>query len=63
MTYHLFRRGGYDTRTVIVQADSELEARGKIQEHTPTGIDSSYQGEISNLCAETENGVLDLNRI
>ena len=63
MVHYLFRRGGYEPRTIIVEADSETEARGKMQQNTIKGVDPEYQGKISDLTSNVEDGVLDLNRL
>jgi len=60
MTLYLFHRGGYESRTIIVEAESELEAKGKVQEKLPSGISVKYRAPLKELLNEEESGVLDM---
>lgn len=64
MAYHLFHRGGHESKTVIVEADSELEARGKLQKKITAGMNPEYRGSFEDLMeTESDEGFLELSRL
>lgn len=64
MAFHLFHRGGYESKTVIVEADSELEARGKLQQKITAGMSAEYRGTLDELMEdEADEGFLELSRL
>lgn len=61
MEHHLFQRISRDNcRVFIVNANSEIEARGKLHKSIPDYVEIEYKGIISDLVDEDiDSGVGD----
>lgn len=60
MTVYVFHRSSTGSnKTVLVEADNELEARGKAQKFLPNTCIPEFKGEASDLLDE-EPGILEL---
>lgn len=54
MAIHVFHQGGYEPQTVLVRADSEIEARGKAQDELPGGVVPSYEGTADVVIPDSD---------
>ena len=61
MAIHVFYQGGYESKTVLVEADSEVEARGKAQKECLAGDVPTYKGVLADLIPESD--VLRMNSL
>lgn len=61
MTYYVFAKMSRDScNAFIIEADSEMLARGKFQKEVPSYLDPPLMGTLEELMAEEEEGVLAL---
>lgn len=60
MSVHIFNQTGYEASAVAVVADSELEARGKLQKtwHRWSGV--QYCGTVEEITEREGDDVLEL---
>lgn len=64
MAIHVFHQGGHEPHTILVEAESETEARGHLQRETLSGISPKYRGTASELIEESDaENVADMYRI
>jgi len=62
MGYYLFSKMSQDMCSAfVVKANSELEARGKIQKDVPSYIDPKFLGEVEALIEEEESDVIPVH--
>lgn len=60
MNIHVFHYSSIDSKTILVRADSEVEARGKAQKESVSGSVPPYKGTIKEVMS-ANNDVLDLD--
>ena len=50
-TYHVFACSGHEPRVFIIEADSEIEARGKKEKATSSGVGDlvDYKGTVDEI--------------
>jgi len=61
MNIHVFHYSSRDPKTILVRANSEVEARGKAQKQSVTGNIPPYKGTIEEVMDRNEGDVLDLD--
>lgn len=49
MAIHVFYKSGHDPRTALVEAESEVEARGYFQQAETYGLSYSYLGTAQEV--------------
>jgi len=49
--YHVFANSGHEPRVFIIEAESELEARGKKEKATSSGVGDlvEYKGTVNDI--------------
>lgn len=52
MSYYVFT--STNNRSIVVEANNQLEARGVIQKEKMSGVDFEFKGELSELIGEEE---------
>jgi len=60
MAHHIFHKSGYEPYTVLVEASTADEARGKVYDELPTGIQPEYQGTVRELLSKEDSDVLEM---
>lgn len=64
MAYYVFSKMSRDScNAFIIEAESEILARGKAQKEIPSYLDPPLQGTVEELMAEEEEGVLALQEL
>lgn len=63
MNIHVFHYSSRDSKTILVKAESEVEARGKAQKKSVTKNIPPYRGTIEEVMNMTEGDVLDIDEL
>lgn len=56
MKHYVFYTSGHEASMKIVEAETELEARGKLDKHESRVVEANLQGTVSELV--DEHGIL-----